>query len=777
MNPDDPLDAFSLNAIFDMIRDAVVTLNPDHQIMACNPAVETVLGYRPADLTGQSILRLIPKNLYQEHEAVMDMVQNGKPVAEFRSVWKRADGAQMAVAVRISPIKNKQDRVMGSAVIIRDIRSEIHAELTINKLSTIIDDSEDAVVSKTLDGIITSWNPAAERLFGYTKQEVLGQPITLIIPKDRLSEEQIILNRIRAGEKIENFETVRLTKAGKLLPISLRVSPILDLGGKVVGVFKIVRSIAVKQVADERQARLAAIVDSSDDAIIAKTLEGVVMTWNAGAENIFGYKELEAIGKHISFIIPEDRLEEENSILSSIRSGKKIDHFHTNRKRKDGTLVTVSLTISPIKNAKGKVIGASKVARDITKEQIGNEALRQYAERLQILNALAKAISEKLDVHDILQKVTDYSTQLTGAAFGAFFYNVASRTESSSMFYTLSGAAKEDFDQFGMPGHTPIFHHTFSGAGILRSADIKKDTRYGQVPPHYGTPKGHMTVTSFLSVPVFSAGGKVIGGLFFGHPEPDRFTAEHEDLVANMAVQAGVALDNSALFEQVSELSQKKDEFIGLAAHELKTPLTTMSGFLQLLKSRLDDPVNNSFLDKCLRQLNKLTALINNLFDVSKIQAGKLQLQYENFDLVGLVREVLEPKIQGGNHQILLLSEAPLLIDADRMKLEQVITNFIDNAIKYSPQGAPIRVRIEDRGMEVLFSVQDEGIGISQSHLPNIFGQFYRVEGLNQKISGMGLGLYISKEIIQQHHGTVNVESEQGKGSTFCFLLPKRRVL
>jgi len=771
-------DYFALAAIFEGIQDAVFAHDLDYVISSCNPAVEEVLGYDPGSLIGRPIYHIIPEPLHAEQEVLFQRMLQNERVAHFRTQRLHANGTIIPVALTLSPVRDHEGHVTGASHIIRDISSEVKAEVALNRLAAIIDGSEDAIVSKTLEGVITSWNRSAEQMFGYSAAEAIGRSITMLIPTERLEEEDMILSRIRAGEKVESFETIRQKKNGELIPISLTISPIRDRQGNIVGVSKIARNITIKKMADERQARLAAIVESSDDAIISKTLEGIITSWNKSAGKIFGYTEQEAVGKHISLIIPDDRLEEENKILRSIRNGTKIDHYPTIRKRKDGSLVTISLTVSPVKDADGNIIGASKVARDISQEQAGNEAMRLHAQRLQILNTMAKTISEKLDVQDILQKVTDAATELVGAAYGAFFYNVEHSDGEAYMLYALSGAPREAFEKFGMPRNTPVFHPTFSGEGVVRVEDIKKDPRYGRMAPHFGMPRGHLPVSSYLAVPVFTGTGKVIGGLFFGHPEPGKFTFEHEDLVVNMASQAAVALDNSMLFEQVRDLSQKKDEFIALATHELKTPLTTLSGFLQLVHKRLeDDPVNRSFVDKSLSHVKKLTTLINDLFDVSKIHAGKMQLEFQDIEITELVKDLIEPLHQMERHRIHLNTPGQVYLKADRLRVEQVLANFINNAIKYSPGGGNIEISVEESEEEVCVSVRDEGIGIKQENLKHIFNQFYRAEGLSKNISGLGLGLYISKEIIERHGGTVSVESKEGQGSIFTFCLPKLPVV
>jgi PAS domain S-box-containing protein len=255
-----------------------------------------------------------------------------------------------------------------------------------NLLAAIVDSSDDIIVSKNLDGIITSWNNTAQRVFGYSSKEAIGAHITLIIPKDRLPEEDTIISRVRRGERIEHFDTVRQRKDGTLIDISLTISPVRDSSGRIVGASKVAREITDRKRAERSTALLAAIVDSSDDAIVSKTLDGIITSWNKSAERIFGYLPGEAIGKHITLIIPRDRWDEESSIIARIRSGERVDHFQTLRRRKDGSLVDVSLTISPVKDSTGNIIGASKVARDITAQVRAAEALRGSEEELRRLS-------------------------------------------------------------------------------------------------------------------------------------------------------------------------------------------------------------------------------------------------------------------------------------------------------------------------------------------------------------------------------------------------------
>ena len=275
--------------------------------------------------------------------------------------------------------------------------TELKSDGITSLLGAIIDSSDDAIVTKTLEGVITSWNRGAEKMFGYSAAEAVGQRITLIIPPERHAEEDYVLAHIRRGEKIDHFETVRRAKDGRKVDISLTVSPVRDGEGRIIGASKVARDITARKRAEEERALLAAIIDSSDDAIVSKTLEGIITSWNRGAEEIFGYSAAEAVGQHITLIIPPERHAEEDDVLAHIRRGEKIDHFETVRQAKDGRKVDISLTVSPVRDAEGRIIGASKVARDITSRKRAEEERERLRAQEQIARRTAEETSRLKD--------------------------------------------------------------------------------------------------------------------------------------------------------------------------------------------------------------------------------------------------------------------------------------------------------------------------------------------------------------------------------------------
>src|SRR5438552_6637853 len=266
------------------------------------------------------------------------------------------------------------------------------------RLAAIVESSGDAILSKDLRGVVTSWNPAAEKLFGYSAAETIGRPIAeLIIPSDRLSEEDDILARVTRGEAVEHLETIRRTKGGQLVHVSMTTSPVRNATGEIIGDSKVVRHITEQRRAEEISAQLAAIVESSDDAIVRKTLDGVIRSWNPGAEMLIGYSAAEAIGQHIRLIIPRDRWAEEDEVLARLSRGERVDHFDTIRVARDGRRVDISLTVSPVRNAAGEIIGASKIGRDITERRRGQAELAELLAREQAAREEAETVNRSKD--------------------------------------------------------------------------------------------------------------------------------------------------------------------------------------------------------------------------------------------------------------------------------------------------------------------------------------------------------------------------------------------
>lgn len=384
-------DAVRLAAAVSSSDDAIISNTLDGVITSWNAGAERIFGYTADEMVGRPSTALIPLELRQEEEEIIGRISRGEPTTNYETVRLAKEGRRVDISLTVSPILDGQGRVAGVSRIARDISERKRHELDLARLAAIVCSSDDAIVSKKLDGFVTTWNGGAERIFGYTADEMIGRHITTIIPPELYDEEREIIARLSRGERIEHFETVRIAKDGRRINVSLTISPMRDASGKIVGASKIARDITERRRHEIELARMAAIVSSSDDAIISKTLQGFITSWNFGAERTFGYTAEEMLGRHITTIIPPELHEEEERIIGQLAKGERIEHYETVRLAKDGRRLDISLTVSPIRDSAGRVIGASKVARDVTERKRAEETQQLLVDELnhRIKNTLA----------------------------------------------------------------------------------------------------------------------------------------------------------------------------------------------------------------------------------------------------------------------------------------------------------------------------------------------------------------------------------------------------
>jgi PAS domain S-box-containing protein len=525
---------------------------------------------------------------------------------------------------------------------------------------------------------------------------------------------------------------------------------------------------------------LAKVIESSDDAIISKDLNSTITSWNPGAERIFGYSAAEAIGKSIRMLIPADLQGEEDDVMGKIRSGEKVDHYETVRVRKDGTTLAISLTVSPIRDDHGVIIGASKIARDITERTRLLAQTSEYAANQQKLSEVGAIVASTLDRETIVQKVTDTATDLTHAEFGAFFYNVRDPdTGDAYMLYALSGAPWEAFAHFPHPRATKVFAPTFRGEAIVRLDDVTADPRYGKNAPFHGMPPGHLPVRSYLAVPVKGVDGAVLGGLFFGHSRVGMFTEQHERLAVGTAAWASVALENARLYGEAREANRTKDDFLAVLSHELRTPLNAILGYSRLLRGGM---LTGEHVDRALETVERnsrwLTQIVEDVLDVSRIVSGKIRLDVQPVDVSSVIENAvltIQPAADARGVSLQTIIDprvGPVSGDPDR--LQQVIWNLLSNAVKFTNKGDRVQVRLERVNSHLEIVVSDTGAGIRKDFLPFVFERFRQADaGPARKTGGLGLGLSIVRHLVEMHGGSVHADSAgPGQGSTFTVRLP-----
>ena len=432
--------------------------------------------------------------------------------------------------------------------------------------------------------------------------------------------------------------------------------------------------------------------------------------------------------------------------------------------------------------------------------QGAQEALREQSRILELLNDTGTAIAAELDLQSLAQKVTDSATRLSGAQAGAFFYKVINDEGEAFLPYALSGAPTEAFERFGLPHNAALTDPTFRGLGIVRSGDITQDERYRPMPAHPELPRGHFSICSYLGVPVKSRSGEVIGGLFFGHQEPNVFTARSERLVAGVAAQTGIAIDNARLYEAAqraaeerSELlesersaraaaermSEMKDEFLATLSHELRTPLSAIVAWAHILRR---GPKNHEDLLKGLDTIDRSARiqaqLIEDLLDMSRITSGKMRLDVQPLQPISVVEAAIETLQHAADAKGVtiakLLDPAAAPVSGDPGRLQQVVWNLLSNAVKFTPKGGKIQILLQRVNSHVELTVADTGVGIKREFADHLFERFRQGDATTtRRYGGLGLGLSIVKHLVELHGGTVQIDSPgEGLGTTVVVRLP-----
>lgn len=518
---------------------------------------------------------------------------------------------------------------------------------------------------------------------------------------------------------------------------------------------------------------------------------------NTAAEKLTGYRLDEVQGAPLHNFVHHTRpdgthypLEEcpiDRAAPQNIQERGKEIFVH-----RDGSFYPVYFTASPVRR-EGKIVGT------VIEVQDARPVLQQERER-EALHAIGLLILQELSHEKIVEAVTEEATQLTGAQFGAFFYNVRDEAGESYTLYTIAGVPKEHFTKFPLPRATHLFGPTFRGEGAIRSGDIRSDPRYGKMAPHYGMPSGHLPVRSYLAVPVSLGNGEIVGGLFFGHEEVDRFTESHERLVETLAAQAAIglnkaslyqealfarrraeldALEKQKLYEEAARANEAKDQFLATVSHELRTPLTSILGWAQMLTSgKLDESMQQRAISTIERNARSQAQIVEDLLDISRIVNGKLRLNVQLFSpqiSVDAALEAVRPAASAKNITLQLVfdpSAGPISGDPER--LQQIVWNLLSNAIKFTPKGGRVQLTLKKQDSNVQIVVSDNGAGIPTEHLSKIFDTFTQVDPTStRKQGGLGLGLAIVKKLVELHGGYVQAASTGlGKGAEFTVTLP-----
>ena len=597
----------------------------------------------------------------------------------------------------------------------------------------------DGVITTDIRGHVTSLNAVAESLTGWTSAEAVGQPLDAVFRIVNESTRRTVDNpaakALREGTVVGLANhTVLIRRDGGEHPIDDSAAPIRDAEGQVSGCVLVFRDVtAQRHVERERASQLqtarllAAIVDSSDDAIIRKRLDGTIETWNTGAERLFGYRPDEAIGRHISLVIPRDRIHEEEQILATLKEGRRISHFETERVRADGARIWVSLTISPIADETGAVVAASKIVRDVTPR------VHAEAERERFVRVLENS-QDFIGMCDLLG-VPFFVNRAGLEMVGLDSLEQARATPLAEFFFPedRSRVIGEFLPQVLRDGQGELevrFRHFKTGAARWMAYKVLTLT------DHTGAPTGFATVSQDVT-------------------------------------------ERKARTDDLTEADRRKNEFLAMLAHELRNPLAPLSNAVQAIRRREPGDehivrVATGILD---RQIQQMSRLVNDLLDASRISRGKIELRRARIALRPVIEQAIEtvrPLVARFEHTLTTtLPPEALYIDGDAGRLSQVIGNLLANAAKFTDRGGNIWLSAEREGDEAVIRVRDNGIGIAPEHLQTLFDMFVQVDtAIERSRDGLGIGLTLVKTLVELHGGTVEVRSAgPGCGSEFTVRL------
>lgn len=621
------------------------------------------------------------------------------------------------------------------------------SEQTDNLLISILESSEDAIIGMNLDRIILTWNDSATRLYKYQREEIVGKSAKILYPPDRQDEMEFLRNKVLNGERVTHYETKRVTKEGQIIDVSLTISPIKNKQGTIIGISTISCDISERKQIEEDNRRLSslnqAILDNSFYMIISVDKQGVIQTFNRAAERLLGYQANEVIGKATPMLFHDPSEVEEHSIKLTQEFGRPIKGFdvfitkaemgHYEEKewnyiRKDGTAFPVVLVPSTIRNGYGEVIGYFGILKDISDKKNLQHALEHNEKRLRTLidNALDSVIT--IDSFGVIQSFSLSSEKI-------FKYS------HEEMIGKNIRQLIDDGDADDLLTFLKINHPDFTG--ISREITCKRRN---------GNP--------------FAAEVSISKMIIDGSPWYIWITRD---------------------ITERRKLDRMKREFISTVSHELRTPLTSIKGALGLIasgKTGTISPQSQKLIDIALRNSDRLVRLINDILDIEKIETGNLVYNIDKHDLIPLIKasiEINQPMAQQFDVKLVFDSvsdQFDVAVDPDR--LTQVITNLLSNAIKYSPKGEEVHVEVTKMHDIIRVSIIDKGPGIPSDFHSRIFQKFAQVDSSDQrKKGGTGLGLNISKSIIEKFGGSIGYNSQEGKGSTFFFELaecPKEPV-
>ncbi len=775
-----------LAAIVESSDDAIISIDPGFIITGWNHGAEKLLGFSASEAIGQPFTIYVPSHLQETAQQLVTQLRaHPEQPLRVEVPCRRKDGSQVEVSLVGFGVRDPNGKLLGMSAIQRDITEQRRAQREQALLAAIVESCQDAIITKAPDYTIQTWNAGAQRLYGYCAQEAIGKPITILMPADRLDELETIVGKALNGGTIHQYDTRRRHKDGRLIDVSLSEAPVRNAGGQIVGVAAIERDISERLRARTLEAQMAAIVKSSSDAIYSLGPGHMVQSWNPGAERLFGYRAEEIIGHRSPTMIPECQAQLDE-MLDRVLNGGETTEFESRRRRKDGVILDVAVTASPIYDGAGMVNGIAVITRDITERKRFERALvetqRGLRARIRQQAAMARLSRRALSKIESAALLTE-AAALTAETLGADACAIVElRPDGKSLMLRACGGR-----QAGVVDRSAVDAAQDSQAAyILGSSqpvvvrDFSTETRFRP-----SALLGSRDVVSEVSM-VIPIAEKPYGIIAVQSKSVREFSPDDINFIQSLAHTLGQAMERRRIESELKaardaalESARAKSAFLANMSHEIRTPLNSIVGLSGLL---LDTPLGREqrdFAETIRVSSDVLLETINNVLDFSKLSTGKFVLETIEFDTRTVVQTALDLVADAARKKKLELAlfigdKVPHVLRGDPARLRQVLINLLNNAVKFTERGeVVVKVTLDNEAEESVLlriDVTDTGIGIPQETQSRLFEPFYQADSsTTRRFGGSGLGLAISAQLVELMGGRIGVISRPGEGSTFWF--------
>ncbi|HZR17095.1 MAG TPA: PAS domain S-box protein [Verrucomicrobiae bacterium] len=757
------------------IGDAVIATDPEGRITFFNAEAERLTGWPARAAAGQplpTVFRIINEFTRQSVEnPVAKVLRSGKVIGlANHTILVAKDGQETPIDDSAAPIGRSDGTLGGVILVFRDFSEKQAALRTSARLAAIVESSGEVIIAKDLNGVVQSWNAAAERLFGYRAQEIIGKPVTVLFPPERLSEEDQILGRLREGKLIERLETVRLAKDGRRIPVAVSVSPVKDKEGRIIGASKIIQDISDLVAAREALVRekelLATTLTSIGDAVVLTDPEGRVNFINAEAERLTGWSKAEASGRPLAEIFriinEATRQPVEDPVAKVMRLGTVVGLAnHTVLIARDGKETAIDDTAAPIRRPGGPLFGIVLVFRDFSEQ-------RRSQQQQQNLYGVVQAVNQARPLPEIYEAALHALTRSVLADRSAILFLDADGVMRFKAWHALSEEYRRQVE-----GHSPWAPDQFDAQPVCVQ-------QTGQLEPSVREALDREGIRSLAFIPI-SYEGRLLGKFMIYYNQPHAFTDEELRLAITIASQVALAVQRRRSEEQLERLVRERTaklqemmtelQHVSYAiTHDMRAPLRAMSTFAGIILEELGSAPGSSpeLVDACRRIIasaSRLDQLIQDALNYTKAVLQELPLH--SVDLARLIPSLLEsyPNLQGDKADIHILDPLPTVLGEESL-LTQCFSNLLGNAVKFVKPGTRPRINLRVHRLDSLvrISLEDNGIGIPIEAQRRLFGMFER---LTTGYEGTGIGLAIVRKVVERMGGRVWVESKPGEGSTF----------